>query len=547
MLSPVKSPLSDRTWLAPLRVVKIAPSKTIGSTIHIGCSTGEDASVHCDTIGQMLAATESVRIDPGMDLKSRMFWYLGWNPRPLYMLSAAMALLGAIAFRSPAGLLFGVLPMLARWKAAALVNARAPSIIELAKNRAVISGANRVGVRSENSDHTVLSTARSSSVPSGVRASREYTISVTYVCDTFFAIYTGTSFTLPTCELRLAITGEEVYFRHVSAINRSNDSIEIVLTRSNKSRRIPVGGDPNATALLELLRSRLRNPRAVAPEPARVEVPGDDPQAVAPPPLEISGDDNQRYCYIRAAKLMEYYADPVVLSALMEQLQVPGTTAIHNQMNYHQKKAAIEDQIEHFRQTPTSFWYGVAVHEVLAASIWRARGIVLSERVIRDKFYDVAREEDLRRPIARWLEALNETPYMEIQLGRRRIDVLGYKKSGALGSPRLTAVELKNSDEEFRRGPDQMGSFAEYSHAVYLACTAAFAAEYLERNAGHRSVNHWDPTLLDRKLKQGGFGLPIVERDHVFEVVKPVEQTPSAARVATVVSRLPAFHKIDLD
>jgi hypothetical protein len=436
--------------------------------------------------------------------------------------------------------------MLARWKAAVLVNARAPSVIDLAKNAAVISGANRVGVQLENSDHTVLSTARSSSVPFGVRASREYTISVTYVCDTFFAIYAGTSFTLPTCDLRLATTGEEVYFRHVSAINRSNDSIEIALTRSNKSRRIPVGDDPNATALLELLRSRLRNPRAVAPQPARVDVPvGDDPKVVAPPPLEITGDDNQRYCYIRATKLMEHYADPVVLSALMEQLQVPGTTAIHNQMDERQKKAAIEGQIEHFRQTPTSFWYGVPAHEVLAASIWRARGFALSERVIRDKFYDVAREEDLRRPIARWLEARNENPYMEIQLGRRRIDVLGHKKSG--GSHRLTAVELKNSDEEFRRGPDQMGSFAEYSHAVYLACTPAFAAEYLERNADHRSVNHWDPTLLDRKLKQGGFGLLIVERDHVFEVIKPVEQTPSADRVATVVSRLPAFHKIDLD
>ena len=51
--------------------------------------------------------------------------------------------------------------------------------------------------------------------------------------------------------------------------------------------------------------------------------------------------------------------------------------------------------------------------------------------------------------------------------------------------------------------------------------------DYLERNAEHRAVNHWDPTLLDRKLKQGGFGLLIVERDTVFEVIKPVEQTPS--------------------
>jgi hypothetical protein len=167
----------------------------------------------------------------------------------------------------------------------------------------------------------------------------------------------------------------------------------------------------------------------------------------------------------------------------------------------------------------------------------------LRQRVVDDKFYDVAREDDLRRPVARWLQSRGDEPYMEIQLGRRRIDVLGYNRRGA----RLTAVELKNSDEEFKRGPDQMGSFAEYAHAVYLACTPAFAANYLELNAFHRAVNHWDPTLLDRKLKQGGFGLLIVERDAVFEVIGPVERSPSPERVARIVAGLPAFHKIDLD
>jgi hypothetical protein len=92
-----------------------------------------------------------------------------------------------------------------------------------------------------------------------------------------------------------------------------------------------------------------------------------------------------------------------------------------------------------------------------------------------------------------------------------------------------------------------MGTFAEHAHAVYLACTPAFAADYLERSAYHRAVNHWDPSLLDRKLKQGGFGLLIVERDSVFEVIKPVAQSPFPERVAKIVGRLPAFHKIDLD
>ncbi len=207
-----------------------------------------------------------------------------------------------------------------------------------------------------------------------------------------------------------------------------------------------------------------------------------------------------------------------------------------------EKRAAIEAQIDHFRETPSSFWYEVQPKEILAASIWRVRGDQLNEKVIKDKFYDVAREDDLRRPVARWLNSRGDEPYMEIQLGRRRIDVLGRGKSD-----RLTAVELKNSDEQFRRGPDQMQSFSEHAHAVYLACTPAFAAEYLERNADHRSVNRWDPTLLERKLKQGGFGLLVVERDTVFEVIKPVERTPPEARVAKIIGTLSAFHKVDLD
>jgi hypothetical protein len=181
----------------------------------------------------------------------------------------------------------------------------------------------------------------------------------------------------------------------------------------------------------------------------------------------------------------------------------------------------------------------------LAASIWRARGEYLSERVVKDKFYDVAREEDLRRPVARWLEGRGEQAYMEIQLGRRRIDVLGC--TGRNGVTLLTAVELKNSDEEFRRGPDQMGSFAEYAHTVYLACTPAFGADYLERHASHRSVNRWDASMLDRKLKQGGFGLLVVERDKVFEMIEPVPRAPSEDRVAKVVANIPALHKIELD
>jgi len=485
---------------------------------------------------------EPLRIATGMPVSDRLLWFLAWNRRPLYILAVILAVIGAVFTHSPFGLLFGALPLAALYKANRIVNAASPHVIESAKAAILKAGTQRAGVELGNSDHIALLIPEKSRSPFGIRAAPQYTLSCVYITDAFLAVFPGSSFSLPMRTLTPAITAEEIYFRHVSAINQHDGYLEITLNRGNKPKRIDTGNDPGASRLLDTLRTRLRSPGVSSQQPIVAPATEQLPPAEAAP-LTLAPDDDQRYCYIRSSKLMEYYSDPTVISALMERLQVPGTTATHNLMGETEKKAAIEAQIEHFSETPASFWYRVPPREILAASIWRCGGDFLSQRVISDKFYDVAREEDLRRPVARWLQNRDEQPYMEIQLGRRRIDVLGYNKRG----PRLTAVELKNSDEEFRRGPDQMSSFAEYAHAVYLACTPAFAADYLERNAEHRAVNHWDPTLLDRKLKQGGFGLLIVERDIVFEVIKPVEQNPSPERISKIITGLPAFHKIDLD
>lgn len=487
-------------------------------------------------------AMEPVRITTGLPVSDRLLWYLAWNRRPLYVLAGILALVGAISTHSPLGLLFGLLPLALLFKANQLVNAASPQIIETAKAAILKAGTQRVGVELENSNHVALLIPDKSGSPFGIRPAPQYTLSCVYITDAFFAVFPGTSFSLPARTLTPATTAEEIYFRHVSAINQRDGYIEITLNRGNKPKRIDIGNDPGALRLLDTLRTRLRSPGSPLPQPISPTI-ADPPSPAEQAPLTITASNDERYCYIRSSKLMEYYSDPTVINALIEQLQVPGTAATHNLMTDEQKKVAIETQIEHFSQTPASFWYRVPAREILAASIWRCGGDLLSQRVIRDKFYDVAREEDLRRPVARWLQNRGEDAYMEIQLGRRRIDVLGYNKRG----PRLTAVELKNSDEEFRRGPDQMSSFAEYAHAVYLACTPAFAADYLERNAEHRAVNHWDPTLLDRKLRQGGFGLLIVERDAVFEVINPVVQDPTPERLSKIISGLPAFHKIELD
>ena len=201
---------------------------------------------------------------------------------------------------------------------------------------------------------------------------------------------------------------------------------------------------------------------------------------------------------------------------------------------------------------PTSVWHGVPTYEVLAASIWRAQWRVQNEsqpllppRLVQEIFARVSQEQDLLRPVSRWLLNRGIEPYMEVSLGRRRIDVLGYMSSGIGHSAALTAVELKNEDSQFARGIDQMGTFAEYAHTVYLACTPAFCAEYLDRNAESRGVNHWDPGVLERKLSAGGFGLLIVERDAVFEVLKPTERTPSSSNIATAVNGLSSVRRVE--
>lgn len=488
-----------------------------------------------------MTASQSTKFDPAMDLPSRILWRLGWDPRPLYMICVAMGLLASWELHTLAGMLVAIAAPVLHWKATALVNEDSKRILELAESVVTSAGAKRVGVDSDSSRCRVILIGHGDT-PLGVKFSPNYSVTALYVGDAFFAIYSGTAFALSDLELRLATTGDEVYFRHVSAINYHDSAIEILLSQGKKAKHIAVGSDADAAVVLELLRPSLRTPQEAAQPVKVIETAS---PTVAGDAVNVEGE--RRCCYLRFSKLMEYYSDPVVINSLLEQLWVPGTTASLNRMTESEKREAIEHHIEHLRATPNSYWYGVPTHEILAAAIWLTRGEHLTERLVRDKFYAVSREEDLMRPVAQWLMVRGEEPYQEVPMGRRRIDVLGYRRPVTNGTTRLTAVELKNDDEQFRRGPDQMGTFAEYAHAVYLACTPAFAAEYLQKNADNRNVNHWDPGLLDRKLKQGGFGLLIVEREKVFETIKPVERDPNATAVSRVVAGLSNFQRIELD
>ncbi len=279
---------------------------------------------------------EPIRIAAGMPVSARLLWFLAWNRRPLYILACVLAVAGALYTRSPFGFLIGVLPIVILFKANQVVNAASPEVIERAKNTILKAGTQRVGIELENSDHVALLIPEKSGSPFGIRPAPQYVVSCVYISDAFFAVFSGSSFSLPTRTITPATTAEEIYFRHVSAINQRDGYIEITLNRGNKPKRIDVGNDPNALRLLDTLRARLRSPRAPS-QPIPVPVI-DQPSPVEQAPLTITASDDERYCYIRSSKLTEYYSDPTVIAALMEQLQVPGTTATHNLMSDQEKK-----------------------------------------------------------------------------------------------------------------------------------------------------------------------------------------------------------------
>jgi hypothetical protein len=503
-----------------------------------------------------MATQSSVRLIVSTSFSERVLWYLGWRPRPLNLLGLGLAVGGLLLFRHAAGLLLGLLALILRWKTASLINRTYGQLLCQAESRIKQEGAKRLGIAIDDSQCYVVAVGRGSA-PIGVKTKPIHDISVVYICDVFFGIYTGASFRLSDTEIQLPATGEEIYFRHVSAVNYRDPLIEVVLSHGRATRQFTVGS-VDSSSFLEALRAKLRASslpsRAAAPreivsqllaqEADSARAAGDPPARTLPERAGPTMDDEERYCYLRSSRLSQLYADPTVLDALVEQLDVPGKLSVIRQLTEREKQEAIETQIDHFRRTPTSFWYGVPTYEVLAASIWRAEEF-LRRRLIREIFSGVSQEEDLLHPVARWLSDRGHEPYMEVPLGRRRIDVLGYKKPAFAGSGWLTAVELKNEDAQFGRAIDQMGTFAEYAHVVYLACTPAFAAEHLERNAESRGVKHWDPKVLERKLTAGGFGLLIVERDLVFEVIKPVERVPSSANVANTVNGLTAVLRVE--
>lgn len=489
----------------------------------------------------MDAVEQTVRLPFEGDVIGRVLWFLGWQPVPLYVLFVCLSAIGWLLFRHPLGLVCGFAVLFPYWKAVQLVDKSSQEYLTKAESLAKQQGGAMLGVKLDDAQCSVFSIRRGKP-PFGVTFSPEYDIIVVYVCEAFFAVYQPSIFRFPRLEVQLSPQGEEFYFRQVSVVNYNPPHIQVILSNGKTSRQFPVGsvGD---SAVLQLLRAKLRGGTGIAAtitHPARTFA---EPEVDSSIDSSSSNANEARYCYLRLSKLQQLLADPSVLDALLDQLRVPGERPVLKNLTPQQRMEEIETWADNLRRSTTSIWSEVPRLEVIAAQQWRSHIPLEEERSVRPRnlvrrnwFCEVSQEADLLIPIARWLKRGGYEPYMEVPLGRARVDVLAHRKPGLTGSQRLVAVELKNEYEQFKRAVDQMGTFSEYADFVYLACTPAFAADFLNRNEG--STHHWDPSVLDRKLRSAGLGLLIVERDQVFEMIRPAERNPSGKNSSKVVDAL---------
>jgi hypothetical protein len=245
----------------------------------------------------------------------------------------------------------------------------------------------------------------------------------------------------------------------------------------------------------------------------------------------FASQDTVRFAYLRLPLLRKAMEDTKLLDILVKELGVPGKPAVLKALSRDEKVKAIDVQIEHFRTTPTSEWHGVSPPEVLAGAIFQSG---LSDRVVMNLFSNVKNEAALKAPISAWLRAKDLHVFDEVPMGSSRTDLLGYKKGSWFSSSELIAVELKDDLNQLKRGLDQMASYGDYAHKVYLACTPYLGADFLSSHAAGVKVKRWDAQVLDRKLEQVGSGLLLVEGEQVYEYRAPRLRTPDSKKLEEV-------------
>lgn len=240
----------------------------------------------------------------------------------------------------------------------------------------------------------------------------------------------------------------------------------------------------------------------------------------------LTDPDTTRYCYLRLRRLKQAIKDPKILDGLIQELEVPGQDL--SNLSARKKMAAIELQIAALRGDKTSIWYGVSPPEVLAAAIFGARK--LSGGAADTLFNDVTREGDLAAPIISWLTVSGFAEYKEIPPDMTRVDLVAYQAGRFLTKTRIIGVELHNDSSQLDGALERMTACAEFTNALYLACTPAMAADFVSTHASSPNVSRWDPAVLQSKLSALGFGLLLVEGDAVSESLAPKDRKPADFR-----------------
>ena len=230
--------------------------------------------------------------------------------------------------------------------------------------------------------------------------------------------------------------------------------------------------------------------------------------------------DTTRYSYLRLRRLKAAVKDAQIVDALVEELEVPGATG-------KKKLAAITRRIEELRGTKGSLWHEVAALEVLAASIFAARKRIGG--IVAELFKQVPRVQDLSAPLAGWLNIAGLTPYPGGVPGIGRANLIGYRGGQFMSRGRIVGIEATNDASQLDHALREMKTSREHTHASYIACTPALAAEFLWAQASASAVPHWDANTLRRRLLASGCGLLLVEGDAVAQVHLPKERQPDSA------------------
>jgi hypothetical protein len=241
--------------------------------------------------------------------------------------------------------------------------------------------------------------------------------------------------------------------------------------------------------------------------------------------------DTTRYCYLRLRRLKEAIKDPRILDGLIRELAVPGAG---QQMSARQKVQAIDLQIENLRGDKTSIWHGAHPAEVLAAAIFNLRKV--ADSAAGALFNDVTRKEELASPIRMWFNVTGFKEYDAFPPGTPRVDVVGYQAGRLMTKVRVIGVELHNDLGQLEPALERMAAFAVYTHATYLACTPALAAEFLLAHTEAPNVGRWDPAAFRTKLSALGFGLLLVEGDAVSESLAPKERKPDLTKALELIA-----------